>query len=83
VLALTLAVVFVAGSVNGRSGGSPVSSQPVGILDVYVQDAGDVLLGLQVGPDAGVVVGEVHGEVAEVSKCVSLIVELGPDPSRW
>ena len=26
------------------------------------------------------VVGQVHGEVAEVSKCVSLIVVLGPEP---
>ncbi len=38
------------------------------------------LLGLEVGPDAGVIVGEVHGEVAEVSKCVSFIVVLGPEP---
>ncbi len=82
-LALTLAVVFVPGSINSRSGGSPVGSEPVRILDVYVQDAGHVLtrrLGLEAGPDAGVVVDEVHGEVAEVSKCVGLIMVLGPEP---
>jgi hypothetical protein len=73
VLALTLAVVFVAGPINSRSGGSPVGSESVRILDVYVQDAGHVLLRM-------LVVGEVHGEVAEVSKCVRLIVMLGPEP---
>jgi hypothetical protein len=40
---------------------------------VYVQDAGHVLLGMHVE-------GKVHGEAAEVSKCVSLIVVLGPEP---
>jgi hypothetical protein len=81
VLALTLAVVLVPGSVNIRSGGSPVGSELVCILNVYVKDAGHVLprlFGLQVSP--GVVPGEVHGEAAEVSKCVSLIVVLGPEP---
>jgi hypothetical protein len=83
VLAQTLAVVLVAGSVNNRSGASPVGSESVRILDVYVQDAGHVvsrLLGLQVGPDAGFVVGEVHGEVSESIKGVGLIVARGPEP---
>jgi hypothetical protein len=72
-LPLTLAVVLVAGSINSRSGGSPVGSESVRILDMYVQDAGHVVLRM-------LVVGKVHGEVAEVSKCVSLIVVLGPEP---
>ena len=73
VLALTLPVVLVTRSINSRSGGSPVSRESVRILDVHVQDAGHVSLRM-------LVVGEVHGEVAEVSKCVSLIVVLGPEP---
>jgi hypothetical protein len=77
-LALTLAVVLIPGSVNSHSRRSPVGGQSIGILDVDVEHAGHVVLRFIPRPRR-VILCKVHRQVPEMGKGISLVVELGPE----